>query len=97
MSQKGASMNPIELACLFVTLLVRVLTFAIIARALLSWFVRDPANPVVGVLQDITEPVVGPVRRLMPDTGMIDFSPLVALIVLQILEVVLRSLICPTL
>ncbi len=80
--------------CVFINLFVTILTFAIIARAVLTWFIQDPTNPVLGVLTDITEPVVAPVRRLMPNTGMIDFSPLVALILLQILEVLLRFLIC---
>ena len=80
--------------CTFIDFLTLALIFAIIARALASWFVQDPGNPVVAMLNDITEPIVGPVRRFMPNTGMIDFSPLVALILLQILRQVLNSLIC---
>lgn len=80
--------------CTFVDFLTLALIFAIIARALASWFVQDPGNPIVAMLHDITEPIVGPIRRFMPTTGMIDFSPLVALILLQILRQVLVSLIC---
>ena len=83
-----------DIICTFVEFLTLALIFAIIARALASWFVQDPANPIVAMLNDITEPIVGPVRRFMPNTGMIDFSPLVALILLQILRSVLLSLIC---
>lgn len=80
--------------CTFVEFLTLALIFAIIARALASWFVQDPSNPIVAMLHDITEPIVGPVRRVLPTTGMIDFSPLVALILLQILRQVLVTLIC---
>ena len=83
-----------EVICTFIEFLTRALIFAIIARALASWFVQDQSNPIVQMLHDITEPIVGPVRRFMPSTGMIDFSPLVALILLQILETVLVRLIC---
>ncbi len=83
-----------EVICRFVEFLTLALIFAIIARALASWFVQDQSNPIVAMLHDITEPIVGPIRRLMPTTGMIDFSPLVALILLQILRSVLLSLIC---
>ena len=83
----------IEIVCQFIHFLTLALIFAIIARALASWFIQDPGNPIIAMLNDITEPVVGPVRRFMPNTGMIDFSPLVALLLLQILRTVLRSLI----
>ncbi len=83
-----------EVVCTFIEFLTRALIFAIIARALASWFVQDQSNPIVQMLHDITEPIVGPVRRFMPSTGMMDFSPLVALILLQILETVLVRLIC---
>jgi YggT family protein len=85
-------MTPI--VCTFIEFLTLALIFAIIARALATWFVQDPSNPIVAMLHDITEPIVGPIRRLMPSTGMIDFSPLIALILLQILQRVLVSLIC---
>ena len=83
-----------DIVCTFIEFLTLALIFAIIARALASWFVQDPGNPIVAMLNDITEPIVCPVRRFMPSTGMIDFSPLVALILLQILQRVLVSLIC---
>lgn len=85
-------MTPI--ICTFIDFLTLALIFAIIARALASWFVQDPGNPIVAMLHDITEPIVGPIRRLLPSTGMIDFSPLIALILLQILRSLLTSLIC---
>ena len=56
-------------------------------RIFLSWFPYDPSSPINGVRQvifTITEPVLGPFRRLIPPIGMIDVSVIVALIVVQI-------------
>jgi YggT family protein len=68
-----------------VCLLFQILTLAIIARALLSWFQLDPRSPVVQMLSAITDPIIDPIRQIMPRIGMIDFSPLVALLAIQIL------------
>ncbi|KKM12252.1 hypothetical protein SY88_03560 [Clostridiales bacterium PH28_bin88] len=62
-----------------------VLYWLIIARVVLSWF-RVPYNPVTRFIYEITEPVLAPFRRLMPRGTMIDFSPLVALLALQLVE-----------
>ena len=66
--------------------LLRALTFALIGRALLSWF--DPAMrwPISRVLFDVTEPLVAPIRRVVPQIGFIDLSFIVALVLLRILE-----------
>ena len=63
---------------------IQLLGLAVLARALLSWFVRDPYNQVVRVLDQITEPILQPLRRIMPRIGMIDITPLVAIIVLSV-------------
>jgi YggT family protein len=64
---------------LFSTLLI----IAIIARSLLSWFNMDPRSPLIQALNSVTEPILEPIRRIMPRLGMIDFSPLVAILVLS--------------
>jgi len=68
-----------QVICLFATLLI----VAIIARALLSWFNMDPRSPLIQALNAITDPVLEPIRRIMPRIAMIDFSPLVAILLLQ--------------
>ena len=73
-------------------LLVNILMFAIIGRAILSWFVRDPSNPIMRLLVDITEPILGPIRRALPQSWMIDLSPLIAILVIQVLWSLVRSL-----
>jgi len=69
----------------FIYLLVQVLTFAIIARALLSWFPIAPGNPLVSFLNSITEPFLAPLRRVVPRVGMLDITPLIAILLLQVI------------
>lgn len=71
-------------------LLFTVLSLAIIARALLSWFDPGFRYPISQMLVDLTEPIIAPIRRVVPPLGgMIDLSPIIALVLLQILERVL--------
>lgn len=75
-----------------VQVVFRILYWAILIRVLLSWFVSDATHPLLRLLDDVTEPILGPIRRLMPRTGMVDFSPLVALLILQVAEGLVVSL-----
>ena len=77
----------------FVNLLFWVLEMAILIRVILSWFRLDPYHPFVQFIHQITEPIIGPLRRIIPSIGMIDITPVVALIVLQIVQEILLSLI----
>jgi YggT family protein len=65
--------------------LLNILTFAIIGRALISWV--DPGGrwPISRVLHDVTEPIIAPIRQVVPSLGMFDISPIVALILLRVL------------
>jgi YggT family protein len=62
-----------------------VLTGAIFIRVLLSWFPIDPRNPLVTLLFDVTEPILDPLRRVIPRLGMIDITPFVAIILIQVI------------
>jgi len=55
--------------------------------AILSWVAPGSYNPVIGLVHRIAEPLLAPARRLIPTMSGIDFSPLVALIVLQLLKI----------
>ena len=70
----------------FLDLLLTVLTFAIIGRALLSWFDPGFRNLISRFLFDATEPILRPIRSVMPFGGPIDFSPLIALLILTVLR-----------
>jgi YggT family protein len=69
-----------------VQLASRVYSLLIIASAVMSWFNPDPRNPIVRFVFRVTEPVLAPVRSLLPTAGGIDFSPLLVLVGIQVLE-----------
>ncbi|HEY7293745.1 MAG TPA: YggT family protein [Dehalococcoidia bacterium] len=63
-----------------------MLLFAIVLRAVISWFPINPRSPWVIVLNEITEPILAPLRRVVPQLGMIDITPMVAMIVLLVIQ-----------
>ena len=78
-----------ELLCALLT----VYWLVVLARVLMSWFPIRPGTPVASVyvlLRDLTEPVLAPLRRVIPPVGMLDMSSLVLIIGLAIL----RGIIC---
>jgi YggT family protein len=78
----------------FIGWFLDIYSWIIIAAALISWVSPDPRNPIVMFLRQVTEPVLNPVRRLLPPwkTGGLDLSPLIVLLVIQFVDrVVLRS------
>lgn len=78
----------------FASWILDIYTWIIIAAALISWVSPNPYNPIVQLLHRVTEPVLQPIRRLLSryQTG-IDFSPLVAILIIQFVQrVILPSL-----
>jgi YggT family protein len=71
---------------------IQMLTWSIIARALLSWFPIDQGSAIYQVLYRVTEPIIDPFRRVMPNMGMIDLSPLAAIITLIVMGQVVLNL-----
>lgn len=69
----------------FVKVLCHALTVAIIIRAAMSWFSPSPVNMLYVVLYRITEPVLSPLRRITPMVGMFDLTPLLAILILQMI------------
>lgn len=63
----------------------QALTLLLIAGALISWVQPDPSHPVVRLLSRLTEPILSPIRKLLPPMGGMDFSPLIAIIAIQFL------------
>ena len=83
----------------FIWLIFQILTFAIFFRVILSWFMMTPSGrsgllgSVYQVLLQITEPIMAPLRKIVPMIGMFDITPIVAIILLQIIgEVLVRAL-----
>lgn len=70
-----------------------LVSLVLLARVILSWIPNlNPTNPIVNVLHRLTEPVLEPVRRAMPQLGMIDISPIVVFLGLQFLHRVLLEM-----
>ncbi len=65
--------------------------FVLLARVLLSWIQIDPYHPAVQFLYQITEPVLRPIRQMLPEGGPLDFSPLVAMLLVQLLTSVVAT------
>lgn len=73
-----------QIATVFTTFLT-VLIFCIIGRSLITWFPISRDNPAVRILDQITEPLLAPVRNLLPRSGMIDFSGMIVIVVLYVM------------
>ncbi len=85
-------MSASGLALLFVIRLIQIYNILIFARVIASWIVRNPYNPIYRFLFEITEPLLGRIRNIMPSMGL-DLSPIVAYLLLNILQKFLFSLI----
>lgn len=68
-----------------VDLILTIFWWLILIRALISWVSPDPFNPIVQFLYRATEPVLYPIRRLLPPMG-IDISPIIAFFILMFLK-----------
>jgi YggT family protein len=77
----------------FINIAFTVFSLLILARIVVSWLNLDPYNQVVQFLHNTTEPILAPVRRVIPPMGMMDLSPMVVLIGAIFLERVLVALI----
>lgn len=72
----------------FIGWMLSLYSWVIIAAALITWVTPDPRNPIVIFLRRVTEPVLQPVRRMLPPwkTGGLDLSPMIVLIAIQFVE-----------
>lgn len=82
---------PLPLLLAVVTLLARLLLdylfWLVILRVILSWVAPDPRNPVVYLVAQLTEPVMAPLRRLLPPMGGLDLSPLLVMLGIQFMKI----------
>jgi YggT family protein len=70
-------------------LVIDIFLFAVLIRVILSWLNPDPYNPVVSLLERLTDPLLRPVQRLIPPIGGIDLSPMAVMIGLVLLQMLL--------
>lgn len=69
----------------------QLVTLVVIINVILSYFV-SPYHPVKQTLDRVVEPMLAPIRRYMPSTGMVDFSPMVLILLVQIVARLLVGL-----
>lgn len=75
-----------------IQLIIDIFIFAIFVQAILSWINPDPHNPVSGILRSLTSPVLQPIRKVLPQMGGLDLSPIAALIGLMFIKRVILSM-----
>jgi YggT family protein len=73
-------------------LMANLLTILIFIWVILSW-IMPPYNPVREILDRIVEPMLTPIRRIIPMTGMMDFSPMILMILIELIARVLINII----
>lgn len=70
--------------------LLNIYMFSILIIVILSWIAPQSYNPAVLLLHQLTGPVLSRIRKIMPDMGMLDLSPIVAFLLIQVIEIFLR-------
>lgn len=68
--------------------LLTLYKYVLLASIIISWVNADPYNPIVNFIYRITDPILRRIRRHMPDTGMLDLSPLVAFAAIYVLQII---------
>ena len=76
----------------FVNYTAYALIIAIVGRVIMAWISPAADNPINILLHQITEPILAPIRRIVPPLGMIDLTPMVAIFLLQFIRILLRAL-----
>ncbi|QTR45410.1 YggT family protein [Thiothrix litoralis] len=71
---------------------INIYIFALIIQAVLSWVGNSYGNPLADVLHSLTDPLLRPIRNVVPTIGMVDLSPMVAILLLYVVLIVLQSI-----
>uniref|UniRef100_A0A7V5XGG8 YggT family protein n=1 Tax=Thermodesulfobacterium geofontis TaxID=1295609 RepID=A0A7V5XGG8_9BACT len=75
-----------------IDLLLTIYVWIIIARAIISWVNPSPYHPLVRFLYKVTEPVLAPVRKIIPPIGGIDISPVIVIFIIFVIKNLLHRL-----
>ncbi|HSB03088.1 MAG TPA: YggT family protein [Anaerolineales bacterium] len=84
-------MTWIDYLILFINAITQLLVLVIIVAVILSYFM-DPYHPVRRAVDSVVEPLLAPIRRILPPIGGLDFSPLVLLVLIQVLANIIKIL-----
>ena len=71
---------------MLLSLFLEIYTGILIARVLMSWFNPNPYNPLVQFVLRLTEPVLAPIRKVLPSMGGLDLSPIVVFVALMFVK-----------
>ncbi|WP_303290311.1 YggT family protein [Marinobacter sp. SS5-14b] len=74
------------------SLIVKIYFWSVIAVVVVSWIAPQSGHPAIQLVAQITEPVMRPVRNIMPSMGGLDLSPIVVFLILNVLDVVLNHM-----
>lgn len=72
-----------------ISLLLKIFFWGLLITVIASWIAPNSYNPALILINQILEPAIQPIRKLMPDMGGIDLSPLIAFLLIQVLEILL--------
>lgn len=72
-------------------MVINIYIFALIIQAVLSWVGNSYGNPMADILNSLTDPILRPIRNIVPTIGMIDLSPMVAILLLYVVLILLQS------
>ena len=77
-----------------IDMVFNILQIIIIVRVVLSWISHNPSNQFIRIIYQVSEPILKPIREILPITGMgFDFSPIVAFFLLGLLKKILLSVV----
>ena len=76
----------------FIDLAATALSIAIFGRIIMSWISPAASDPISALLHQITEPILAPIRRIVPPLGMFDLTPMVAILLLYFIRTLMNSL-----
>ena len=74
-----------------IILLLQILQILILARVVISWVAPGSRNPLVEFVVTVTDPVLKPIQALLPRTGPVDFSPMITLFLIYMLQNLLHG------
>ena len=77
-----------------IDMVFNILQIIIIVRVILSWISHNPSNQFIRIIYQVSEPILKPIKEILPITGMgFDFSPIVAFFLLGLLKKILLSVV----
>jgi YggT family protein len=78
--------DPLYTVINIISTILSLLTYAIIIRAVLSWVRPNPNNPLVRLLNKVTDPIMRPLERIIPPLAGLDISPIIAIVLIQMVQ-----------